>query len=477
MKKVLQLTAVTLLLSSFPLIAQINTPILSDDAIHFNVQHRFNGGEPLPTEMITIPFNVNPLIPLKENFCRHLKKKNRPAKIDTILEWVLPESETQVLGYLPPVSIKTNIDCKGVGKSDLIFPAYRRQVPKQFGRGVIDWKGLDAHFTFLKKFEDLTAAVNIAGFILKEEDGILAKLGKSTFHGQFDSTMTPTQMAGHISTFNLSEQEYYMNLNNLEFKFNTEKSAKGLDLGNFSVKVGPIDLNDEDFASSMTALVLKAGSNVQDGLVNSTLYTQINNWILPTPVLFDTVPTVNFVGDIAIRNLDEDVLLAVRKMVTTENSENIMNMFGETMAILPQLLTKSPEINLSNFLLETPNGNLKVSASIKIDGKKVTSLEESVLRAALQANLDVLINQKLLEEILAIQILTQMLEEHVTDEQKFTESELNFLKQQAKNSSKEQISMLISLGLFVTAKDDYKLDADFKNNQLILNGKIIPLPF
>jgi len=64
------------------------------DALGFTLQHRFNGGKPLPTETIKIPRNKikdNPLVilkALKKNFSKHLEKQKKPLQIDTELEFL-----------------------------------------------------------------------------------------------------------------------------------------------------------------------------------------------------------------------------------------------------------------------------------------------------------------------------------------------------------------------------------------------------
>jgi len=110
---------------------------LSKEALRFTLQHRFNGGAPLAKETVEIPFDKfgdNPLVffeSLKQNFSKHLEKQKKPVEIDTELDFLQPGEMTQVLGNLPKVSIKTKIDSNGAGKSDWVFPAYRRELSEK----------------------------------------------------------------------------------------------------------------------------------------------------------------------------------------------------------------------------------------------------------------------------------------------------------------------------------------------------------
>ncbi len=134
------------LIATILISAAMSLPLqAASESLSFSLQHRINGGDPLPIETIEIPFKQienNPLIlltVLKENFSKHVENREKPLQIDTELEF----STTEALGKLPTMSIKTKIDNDGFGKSDLIFPAFQRVVPE---------KGLKTGNVFIDKY-------------------------------------------------------------------------------------------------------------------------------------------------------------------------------------------------------------------------------------------------------------------------------------------------------------------------------------
>ncbi|MCK5716756.1 MAG: DUF945 family protein, partial [Thiomargarita sp.] len=335
-------------------------------------------------------------------------------------------------------------------------------------------KGLKAHFTFLDQFDNLTADINFMGLLIKDKYSN-GEFGESTLKAQFNTAMIPTQMALHISQVTFAEKQNHFKLNNIDVKFNNAFSDKGMPIGNFSFKMGVFEFIENDLQLSFDRFLMNASGAVQDSLVKYTWHTQLNNLIVPTPDSFRDTLSVNFSADMILQRLDEGALLALHTTVLQNESVNIMVILGKFMEVLPKLLAQSPEIELSNVLLETSFGNVTASARISLDGKKVTSLEESVLRSAVQGNVAVKISQKLLKQMLLIQTFDMMLAQNDTDT--LTETEMTQLKQQAETSVQQQIDMIVIMGfLEKTAEGDYQAVANFQENKLILNGKLIPLP-
>jgi len=237
MKKIRQLAITSLLVStvsiSLPVSADIattnsgcETGSLSDEMLCLSLQHRFNGGEPQKSETIAIPFkefNKNPLVllaELKKHFSPHLKKHEKPLEIDTTLDFVLSPELLRDFGRWPSVSIKTLVDSKGVGKSDVVFPAYRREVPAKSGKALIDWKGLTAQFTFTGQFENLTVASNTAGLLVEKPGEMRLSFGQSTFNGAFDANLEPTEIDLNLPSFAFQDDAGSVKANNLIFKLN-----------------------------------------------------------------------------------------------------------------------------------------------------------------------------------------------------------------------------------------------------------------
>ncbi len=449
-----------------------------EDALRFTLQHRFNGGDPLPIETIEIPFTKledNPLLLLqaiKDNFSKHLEKQPLPVEIDTELEWLLSAEDTEVLGKLPTLSIKTNIDSNGAGKSDLLFPAYQRKVPEEFGKGVIDWKGLTAQFTFTDQFENLTVALNFKGIDVKDEDAkFFASLGETTLNGKFDANLIPNKMAIDLASIEVIEYDNYLNLKDFAFNFELTKSPKGLELVDLNFKVGPVDFNDQELTSKLGGLVLTVDSDTKDGNVTSTLHVEINDWVIPEDILGEALQASFGVKELAFRNLDEEALLVLQTIVEQTSYDPDMSdlMLEKFMKVSPQLLKNSPEIVLNQLTLKTSKGNLEGSISVSVNGYKHTSFDILALIIGLQAEANLSVSKNLLEEVVTAQILEMMLEDFGMDINELGEEDLAILKEQSKAASKQ----LISEWSVDNGDGSYKLVALFRNGSLMVNGEIV----
>jgi len=499
MNKLIQLIATILVSAAMSLPLQADTTPLADESLaytsenipsekslRFSLQHRFNGGDPLPIETIEIPFKQignNPLIlltVLKENFSKHVENREKPLQIDTELEFLLTTEGTQALGKLPTLSIKTKIDSDGFGKSNLIFPAFQRVVPE---KGLIDWKGLNLHFTFTDK--NMTVMLNLAGLLFEEEEEkISALLGNTTINGQFDANSMPTQMDLNLSKFKMRDDDNRLNLNDLSFNFHSHQSAKGLQLGDLSFKIGHSDLSQDNFQVSLDGFGIKLeGEEAQDGVINYNWHSQIDKFVFPTPLGIGKMAWISYAEKSAVRRLDEGALLDLQTTARELRSQNNKPinigfiMLDKLMAVSPQLLARSPEI-ATELSVKTPTGNLQANASVIFNGKQATPLTLLVLKSALQAEVTLSISKTLLKEIVANQIFDAMLKGFDEEPQQLSEDDLALLKQEAKSASDQQILMFVSLKWLVETDDGkYQIVAALKNNKLIVNGMGIPLPF
>ncbi len=460
--------------------SQVSTP--SKDVLRFTLQHRFNGGDPLPIDTIEIPFDKIADQPhillkvLKDNFSKHLEKQKKPVQIDTVLKWLLPEDVSKVLVNLPNVSIKTNIGSNGAGESDLVFPAYRREVPESLGKGLIDWKGLNGKFTFIDKFDNLTVAINIAGLMLNEEGKFIAELGQSRFNGAFNANLELTQMALNFPLIKAGENaDNLLSLKEIIASFTVEESSKGLKLGNFDAKVGHVSFTEKvskiGLLDNFTAI---GKAKEQSALVDYSLESKIDKLILPKNMTSGESLEISYVGNLVLRSLDAGALLELQKtgrMLKKDDPMMPMVMLGKFMEVSPKLMAKSPEIALTQLTVKTPKGNLQGNVSLKLDGKKATSLDQSVLLSALLGQVDFSIGKDLLKQAMISQADYTM--QGIAKDKKLTKEQLEKLE----SESDKKIQMFLALKWLVDGGDgNYKLVANFKDKKLTVNGQVIPLP-
>jgi len=507
MKKIRQLAITSLLVStvslSLPVPADMVRPVVDNAAIAsdsqaalskkasvtnstcdmeenlcLSLQHRFNSGEPIPSETIAIPFekiDENPLVllaELKKHFLKHLKKHEKPLEIDTTLDFVLSPELLRDWGRWPSVSIKTLVDSKGVGKIDVVFPAYRREVPAKSGKPLIDWKGLTAQFTFTEQSENLRVALNTAGLMVEKAGKMTLSFGQTTFNGAFDGNLEPIEIDLNLPSFAFQDDAGSVKANNLIFKLNIEKTGKGVRLDDLDFQVGHVDVSqlEEGFQISLDNLALTTDAESQGNVLNYTVGGQIGKITLPKESTGDL--EINSVaGQLAFQRIDEEAWLALQntnRELETDDSATAMLMLGQFMELAPKLVPKSPQMALTQFVMGTSQGQLKADVSLGIHGNKVISLDNPLfVISALWANVDFSINKTLLASIVEMMITYEMQESLAG--KAMSEAELAKIK--AKTMQEFPFNLLVD----GEPNNDKKLVADLTDGMLTLNGQKMPL--
>jgi len=504
MTKMLQLTAMGLLVSgvtlSLPLLADTlappptvvvspsetlpynsidNTDSSVSSNLRFTLQHRFNGGNPLPKETIVIPFEkitMRPPVVLEkiiQNFSKHLEKQTKPVRISTEVDFWLPTEVTKVLGKLPTLFMITNIDSNGVGKSDLQIPPEKRQIKD--GKTIIDWKGLNGKFTFTDNFKSMGTRLNFAGLTINTEDFSLI-WGNTTFSGALNAFFTFTELDLNLPTLTAADNDNRLNLRGFALKFNTETTEKGLGLGNAIFRIGHFDFSDKKLKSSLDNLLVTGNGKEQNGIVNYVVQSKIRKLVLPY-VISNVLSEISYEGNLAFRRLDAEALLALQKTTRELSNDNpmaAMILLGKFMEVAPKLVAKSPELAITRLDMKTPNGeNLQGSAHINFDGNKMIAMNLMSLISALQAQANFTVSKNFLEPAMTSIVYNTML-----NEMENNKADLAKLQEQADLFSKQQISKLVDDNWLAKAdNNNYKLIADFRNSRLIVNGQEKPVPY
>jgi uncharacterized protein YdgA (DUF945 family) len=428
-------------------------------------------GVTLPKETAVIPHDkigTNPLF-----FFELLKQKwsqlamlRKPVQASTVIELLLPRRAASDLGKLPVLFMETDIDNEGIGKSDLVWFPYQHEITEGEGRDntLVDSKGLKAQFSFSDKFESLTAQLSLLGFTATETSGKgAASLGETTFSGTFDADLMPTEMSLKVPTFKFNIHKQYenaeVNLQDLAFNVDVTKTSNGLKLVEVDAQVGHFLFRKNDSNFRLENLVVKNDFDEQGDVINLTVQAQISKLRPPKALTSGNDEFASYVGQIALRRLDAEALLALQTTAHKlckqgSNPRFEQEMIEKFLEVVPQLLAKSPEIALTDTL-ETSKGNLQASLSVSIDGAKVTSLKSPLaLIPALQAQASISIDKTLLE-----QALTILEKESPTEARKI----------------RGQIQMFVAINWLVETDDSYKSAAEFKNGQLTVNGQQMPV--
>lgn len=482
---------------SVSVLPQLIQPVTTSKAatppnpLRFTLQHRVNGGNPLPQEQIEIPVDKITQQPwvlleaIKQSFSTHLEKQPKPVQLNTEIEWLLSKKVTQILGALPKLSIQTRLDNNGTGASQLVIPADKRKITKadQSAQANFDWKGLNGLLTFTNQFETINSQLDFGGLTVTTNQGFSLLWDATTFQGLFDANLRPSQLELKLPLFKAQQDDNnHARLETLVFQFNTEKTQQGLELGNLKLNIGHLDFTDKGSQFNLDQLQLTTDTQEQGNIVNYGVHTQMGNLSIPNIFMSKNLG-MSYLSNLAFRRLDAEALLAIQKTARDmegQNNSTVIGiaLFGKLMEVAPKLLAQSPEIALTQFLVKTSQGNIEGNLNLRIDGNKATSLEPEVLIPALQGQSEFTLSKGLLEQLFMNNWLTNLREEfkNSSKDKKISESVLADLKKQARTKTEQQIQKYLKQKWLVeTKKGIYQFVAQLQDSKLIVNGQEQPL--
>ena len=142
-------------------------------------------------------------------------------------------------------------------------------------------------------------------------------------------------------------------------------------------------------------------------------------------------------------------------------------MLGQFMEEAAKFVPKSPEIALTEFIINTSQGDLEADVNFGVDGKKVISLETPFLIIpALWASVEFKIDKTLLNTIVEMMITHRMQES--LPGKAMSQAELAQIR--AMTMQQFPFNLLVE-----GKQNNKKLVADLKEGMLTLNGQQIPL--
>ncbi len=468
--------------TDFNNLSENNTNLTSDDeTLRFSLQHRLI--KLLSNQVIAIKFEQlasKPVIlleKLKENFSDILAQHEKPLRIETDLNILLPAEAIAKIGELPPVSIKTNINEDGSGQSKLTFPSYQRTIPDE---GSFDWKGAEGQFTFSNQFKDLTAEIDILGFGIMDDEFSLS-FGKTTAKSNFDEELSPTTLDVTLSSITIKDGADSFNLADLVSSFVINKTKQGLDLFNFYLKIKHFDFNDAEFNLNIDNLVINSYSKDNNELIDYILETQLRKITLPQK-LPKEISEISYEGNFALRHLDASSLLQFQNTFNEAEDDSVMFMMllGKSMELAPKIIGNSPEIALTKLLINTPQGNLNGKISIVINGEKLTAeqivaMDTAAMFNATEIDAEFNISQILLKLIIATQNYNESKAKTYPSEQILTEEQISELQTQAQSAADGIIYLIISQKFLVEQGDNYQVVVKLRDSKLLINGQEVPL--
>jgi len=229
--------------------------------------------------------------------------------------------------------------------------------------------------------------------------------------------------------------------------------------------VGHFDVSqlEKGFQISLDNLALTTDAESQGDVLNYTVGGQIGKLTLPKEMT-GNLKINSVAGQLAFQRIDEEGWLALQNRtrelageLETEYSVTPLLMLGQFMELAPKFVPKSPQMALTQFVMETSQGQLKV---ISLDNPLFVI-------SALWANVDFSIDKRLLN--LIVEKMSRQERQESLAGEPMSEAELAKIK--AKMMQEFPFNLLVE----GEANNDKKLVADLADGMLTLNGQQMPL--
>lgn len=331
---------------------------------------------------------------------------------------------------------------------------------------------------FVNYFNRSVINVNVPSFKLIAKDGT----GKMDWLGMDFSTSISDKadkVDGDLSIkgMELTKDNFKVIVKQVSSDYNLHQTTAGLLLGDAKFSLPSLVVSEKDNKIfEMNELLLHSTSDVKSDLFNTTLAVSIKS----TQVNNQTYGPGNI--KFAVRNLDATILAKLNdKASEMQNSTDLQRQQALIGMIpdLPKLLSKGPQIELSQLSFKLPQGLVKGNFLIslpkmdssnpfellqKIEGKAKFQFPTALLKQLMQQSLtQQLANEpqfklELIKQIQAMQAGGQAQPEPT-------------IEQMAAIRVDKQLAAMESAGLLKVQGPDYMLEASLNQGKLTVNGK------
>lgn len=392
----------------------------AEDSLVLSIQHTVNADKPLPPKTVMLPWsdvNDNPLVIVQSLIDEVMEQlpfgSTTPIKVRTEVSVKLEDDVAKVLGDIPKLTINTQQDAKQNIISDIAYPAYHREVPKEFEAGTIDWKGMTGQIAYTQASQSINIVMNTDGLAIEKKEDFKFNFGKLALNLGLDANTLPTKVDFTFAGFNsadLANNNSGVNLSDVVLKMDTKQSSLGVKLSDGYFTLKQVDYAEGQEKMSLEGLKLTAASNEEGEVIHFSFGSTLQKLRLPTlPGLGKPFSLDNYTGNWAFRNIDEKSLLSVQQSMQQFTGQGIVNLsedtagmamfalMGTLMQITPDVIARSPEIALTQLNMSTSEGNLNANGVVKIDGSQVKELSEPAIVTAIQAQAKLLMAKQLLK--------------------------------------------------------------------------------
>jgi uncharacterized protein YdgA (DUF945 family) len=341
---------------------------------------------------------------------------------------------------LPPASLKTRLSIDGGGITDITMPGIESDEVEEGEK--LKWQGLTGDVKFSPEFKDVDTVLESPGLNITGKNSEISVTGVAA-----DSRL---EYVGPGNIYPVGDV-------------------------NFTVAEAAIRTKDESSGGydrfAITGIEITGSSTESEGLLNCTHSLAFRE--------LDAGGGKYGPGgyELAIRNIDMESWIKIQELLKKDRNaprteEQRQIFMTELMNIVPGLIRKSPEIELTKLNIKTAEGSLDGHLKISVDGTGMDNPDLAsnplFLVTAIKADARVAVTKSLLETI-----ITDYKKEEIADDFREADDEVpppDEIAGMAKEEMGDEIKGLMDQGIITESADNYEINASYEVGQITLNG-------
>lgn len=368
----------------------------------------------------------------------------------------------------------------GLGYAEAVFPfppQYNEQFNAQFTPDSVKPQ-LDLSI-FVNYLNESTLNFQVPNFKLMAKDGT----GNFEWLGMDSSTTMSSGMRKvegkiKLNGLNATKDDTKIMLSKVSSDYDLHETPAGLYLGdaNFSLPIFDVFVKDQKMFEILD-LSIKSDSDIEQHLFNTHFNVTVKS-ILANGQNYGP-------GDleVALRNLDADVLAKINQQTTEMQNGNDIQRQQAMLALLPELpklFNKGAEFEISKLSLRIPQGQIEGNLFInlpkgenanpfemmqKIQGKAKLQVPAEAVKAIMKQS----VIQQIAKKPELQQTLTEQLQANQTAAQ--TTQPAPTVEQLAEMQATKQVNALQQSGLITVQGTDYVIEVSLDQGKFTINGK------
>ncbi|KTC92477.1 YdgA family protein [Fluoribacter dumoffii] len=368
----------------------------------------------------------------------------------------------------------------GLGYAEAVFPfppQYNEQFNAQFTPDSVKPQ-LDLSI-FVNYLNESTVNFQVPNFKLMAKDGT----GNFEWLGMDSSTTMSSGMRKvegkiKLNGLNATKDDTKIMLSKVSSDYDLHETPAGLYLGdaNFSLPIFDVFVKDQKMFEILD-LSIKSDSDIEQHLFNTHFNVTVKS-ILANGQNYGP-------GDleVALRNLDADVLAKINQQTTEMQNGNDIQRQQAMLALLPELpklFNKGAEFEISKLSLRIPQGQIEGNLFInlpkgenanpfemmqKIQGKAKLQVPAEAVKAIMKQS----VIQQIAKKPELQQTLTEQLQANQTAAQ--TTQPAPTVEQLAEMQATKQVNALQQSGLITVQGTDYVIEVSLDQGKFTINGK------